>query len=51
MLYEVITFKALYQNGHPYLGEVTIHGLDTKIIEYKGEKETNLDKFVRNNFV
>jgi len=42
----ILNFKALYQNGHPYLGEVTIHGLDTKIIEYKGEKETNLDKFV-----
>ncbi|AWM15361.1 DUF490 domain-containing protein [Flavobacterium sediminis] len=42
----ILNFKALYQKGHPYLGEVTIHGLDTKIIEYKGEKETNLDKFV-----
>ncbi|MGV7105088.1 translocation/assembly module TamB domain-containing protein [Flavobacterium sp. U410] len=42
----ILNVKALYENGHPYLGDVTIHGLNTKIIEYKGEGETSLDKFV-----
>lgn len=42
----LLNVKELYENGHPYLGDVTIHGLDTKIIQYKGEDETSLDKFV-----
>ncbi|MEZ4853741.1 translocation/assembly module TamB domain-containing protein [Flavobacterium sp.] len=39
-------FKKLYTSGHPYFGDMTIHGLKAKIIQYKGEKETNLDRFV-----
>jgi hypothetical protein len=42
----ILNLKALYTDGHPYLGDVTIHGLDAKLKEYKGEGETNLDKFV-----
>lgn len=42
----ILNFKKLYENGHPYLGDVTIHGLDAKLKEYKDEGETNLDKFV-----
>lgn len=42
----ILNISELYYNGHPYLGDVTIHGLDAKLKEYKGEGETNLDKFV-----
>lgn len=42
----ILNLKALYTDGHPYLGDVTIHGLDAKLKEYKGEGETNLDKFI-----
>lgn len=39
-------FKKLYTDGHPYFGGMTIHGLQAKIIQYKGESDTSLDRFV-----
>ncbi|WP_227658728.1 translocation/assembly module TamB domain-containing protein [Flavobacterium haoranii] len=42
----ILNFKKLYDNGHPYLGDVGLHGLDARIVQYKNEDETNLDKFV-----
>lgn len=42
----ILSYKKLVENGHPYLGDLLAEGLDLKIIQYKGEKDTNLDKFV-----
>ena len=39
----ILNFKKLYDNGHPYLGDVSLHGLDARIVQYKNEDETNLD--------
>lgn len=39
-------FKKLINNGHPYFGNAVLHGLKVKIIQYKEEEETNLDKFI-----
>jgi len=42
----ILSYKKLYEKGHPYLGDLQADGMNLKIIQYKGEKETNLDKFV-----
>lgn len=42
----ILNFSLLYDNGHPYLGAVIFDGLDCKLTQYKGEKDTNLDRFV-----
>ena len=42
----ILSYNKLYEKGHPYLGDLQADGLNLKIIQYKGEKETNLDKFV-----
>uniref|UniRef100_UPI004049F4A1 translocation/assembly module TamB domain-containing protein n=1 Tax=Flavobacterium sp. TaxID=239 RepID=UPI004049F4A1 len=42
----ILDFTALYDNGHPYLGNVILDGLDCKLTQYKGEKDTNLDRFI-----
>nr|WP_245745586.1 translocation/assembly module TamB domain-containing protein [Flavobacterium urocaniciphilum] len=42
----ILSFKKLYENGHPYFGDLQADELNLKIRHYKGEKETNLDKFV-----
>jgi len=42
----ILDFAKLYDNGHPYLGDVILDGLDCKLTQYKGEKDTNLDRFV-----
>ena len=42
----ILSYKKLYENGHPYLGDLQADGLNLKIIQYKGEKDTNLDKFI-----
>jgi hypothetical protein len=42
----ILSYKKLYENGHPYFGDLQADGLNLKIKQYKGEKETNLDKFV-----
>ncbi len=42
----ILSYKKLYEKGHPYLGDLQADGLNLKIIQYKGEKDTNLDKFV-----
>ncbi len=42
----ILDFKKLYDSGHPYLGDVVLDGLDCKLTQYKGEKDTNLDRFI-----
>lgn len=42
----ILSFKKLYENGHPYFGDLQADGLNLKIKQYKGEKDTNLDRFV-----
>ena len=42
----ILSYKKLFENGHPYFGDLQADGLNLKIKQYKGEKETNLDKFV-----
>jgi hypothetical protein len=42
----ILDFSKLYNNGHPYLGDVIFDGLDCKLTQYKGEKDTNLDRFI-----
>lgn len=42
----ILSFKKIYDPGHPYLKDVIIDGLDAKIINYKNENYTNLDKFI-----
>lgn len=42
----ILSFKKIYDPGHPYLKDVIIDGLDAKIVNYKNEDYTNLDKFI-----
>lgn len=42
----ILDFSVLYNNGHPYLGDVIFDGLDCKLTQYKGEEGTNLDRFI-----
>ncbi|WP_238990966.1 translocation/assembly module TamB domain-containing protein [Flavobacterium sp. LMO6] len=42
----ILSFKKIYDPGHPYLKDVIMHGLDVRIINYKNENYTNLDKFI-----
>lgn len=42
----ILSFKKLYEKGHPYFGDLQADQLNFKIKQYKGENETNLDKFV-----
>ncbi|MFD2909113.1 translocation/assembly module TamB domain-containing protein [Flavobacterium ardleyense] len=42
----ILSFKKIYDSGHPYLKDVIMHGLDVRIVNYKGEKGTNLDRFI-----
>jgi len=42
----ILSFKKIYDPGHPYLKDVVLHGLDVRIVNYKKEDYTNLDKFI-----
>lgn len=42
----ILSFKEIYVSGHPYMDGVVLHGLDARIVNYKDEKFTNLDKFI-----
>ena len=42
----ILSFKKIYDPGHPYLKDVILDGLDAKIVNYKNENFTNLDKFI-----
>jgi len=42
----ILDFSVLYENGHPYFGDINFDGLDCKLTQYKNEKGTNLDRFV-----
>lgn len=42
----ILSYKKLYEKGHPYFGDLLADGLNLKIKQYKGEKDTNLDVFV-----
>lgn len=42
----ILSFKKIYDPGHPYLKDVVLHGMDVRIVNYKNEKYTNLDKFI-----
>ena len=42
----ILSFKKIYNPGHPYLKNVIMHGLDVRIVNYKNENFTNLDKFI-----
>ena len=42
----ILSFKKIYVSGHPYMNDVVLHGLDARIVNYKDEKYTNLDKFI-----
>lgn len=42
----ILSFSKIYNSGHPYLKDVIMHGLDVRIVNYKGEKHTNLDLFI-----
>jgi hypothetical protein len=42
----IVSFIKLYDEGHPYLNNVVMHGLDARIVNYKNENYTNLDKFI-----
>lgn len=42
----ILSFKKIYDPGHPYLKDVILHGLDVRIVNYKNENYTNLDKFI-----
>ena len=42
----ILSFKKIYDPGHPYMKDVILNGLDARIVNYKGEKYTNLDKFI-----
>ena len=42
----ILSFKKIYHPGHPYLKDVVLHGLDVRIVNYKNEDYTNLDKFI-----
>ena len=42
----ILSFREIYVSGHPYMNNVILHGLDARIVNYKDEKYTNLDKFI-----
>lgn len=42
----ILDLKKLYESGHPYLGDVVLDGFDCKLTQYKGENDTNLDRFI-----
>ncbi len=42
----ILDFGKLYDPGHPYFDQLTANELNFKIVQYKGEKDTNLDVFV-----
>lgn len=42
----ILSFQKIYDPGHPYLKDVIFDGLDAKIVNYKNENYTNLDKFI-----
>lgn len=42
----ILSFSDLVEKGHPFFGELQADELNFKIINYKGEKDTNLDVFV-----
>ncbi len=42
----ILDFNKLYNEGHPYLGDLTIDGLHLNMIQEKGETSTNLDAFI-----
>ena len=42
----ILSFKKIYSPGHPYLKDVVLHGMDVRIVNYKNEDYTNLDKFI-----
>jgi hypothetical protein len=42
----IVSFMKLYDEGHPYLNNVVMHGLNARIVNYKNENYTNLDKFI-----
>lgn len=42
----ILSLKKMYDPGHPYLKNVVLHGLDVRIVNYKNEDYTNLDKFI-----
>ena len=42
----ILDFKKIYDPGHPYLKDVILHGMDVRIVNYKNEDYTNLDKFI-----
>ena len=42
----ILSFKKIYESGHPYLKDVILHGLDMRIVIYKDEKHSNLDLFI-----
>ncbi|MGH2665630.1 translocation/assembly module TamB domain-containing protein [Flavobacterium sp.] len=41
----ILDFKKLI-DGDLHFGEVRLHGLDFHLVNYKGDKENNLDKFI-----
>ncbi|VXC14967.1 conserved hypothetical protein [Flavobacterium sp. 9AF] len=42
----ILSLKKIYQNGHPYLGDIIADGLIFNLKQYKGENFTNIDKFI-----
>lgn len=42
----ILSFSKLYDKGHPYFGDLRLDGLNFKIVQYKGEQDTNLDRFI-----
>ncbi|MQP24272.1 translocation/assembly module TamB [Flavobacterium sp. LMO8] len=42
----ILSFKKIYDPGHPYLKNLVLHGMDVRIVNYKNEDYTNLDKFI-----
>jgi len=42
----ILSFKKIYDPGHPYMKDVVMHGLDVRLVNYKNEAYTNLDKFI-----
>ncbi|MFT5753477.1 MAG: hypothetical protein ACI924_000694 [Flavobacterium sp.] len=42
----ILQVRKLINNGHPYLENLIADGLHFNIIQYKGDKETNLDDFI-----
>lgn len=42
----ILSFSKLYDKGHPYFGDLRLEGFNFKIVQYKGERDTNLDRFV-----